>query len=186
MNTTKNYTSRWSLGKAALLTDLAMCFNRYRMHSVGMFACIQATVKLGSDVLHPDFLIMINAGPKKQSEVDFENNCFIGPPNFILEIFSHDQLGHLQSRKSLFENSGVQEYLVIDEDLSTIQWNRLRNGKYDLLEPDRKGVFKSEHLPGLWMPIEALKTRNFWNIMAAIDQGVTRKQHHVMMQSIWK
>lgn len=185
MNTLPN-KKPWSIGKAALLTDLAMCFNRYRMHSVGMFACIQARVKLGSDTVYPDFLIMINAGPKKQGDVDFDDDCFIGPPNFILEIFSQHEVRDFQYRKALFETAGVQEYLVMDENLSTIQWNRLRNGKYGLLKPDKKGVFKSEHLPGLWIPFEALKTRNFWNIMAAIDQGVTRKEHLVMMQSIWK
>ncbi len=187
MNTLPDYQEKiWSIGKAALLTDLAMCINRYRMHSVGMFACIQATVILDSITVYPDFLIMINAGPKKQSEVDFQNNCFMGPPNFILEIHDKNDVEHYHQRKTLFENSGVQEYLVMDENLSTIHWNCLRNGKYHLLEPDSKGVFKSEQLPGLWIPLEALKTRNFWNIMAAIDQGVTRKEHHHMMQSIWK
>lgn len=186
MNPTAHHQESWSIGKAALLTDLAMCINRYRMHSVGMFACIQASVQLGNHTVYPDFMIMINAGPKKQAEVDFEKNCFIGPPNFILEIFSKDDVGRFQQRKALFETAGVQEYLVMDENLSAIQWNCLRNGKYRLLKSDTKGVLKSEHLPGLWIPLEALKTRNFWNIMAAIDQGVTRKEHHVMMQSIWK
>lgn len=43
----------------------------------------------------------------------------------------------------------------------------------------------SEALPGRWIPKPALRDRNWWSILAAIEHGVTRRGHYQFMQTIW-
>lgn len=175
----------WTIGKSATITDLGMCINRYRTHTVGLYACIRVGVKIGEQLLYPDMIVMIGHGRNKQCQPNFDRDYFEGPPNFILDIHQDSKSDFIQGRKEVFSSSGVKEYLVVNEELTKIEWNRLNGSKYLNIEPDQEGMIKSTSLPGLWMPIDALKKRDYWTIMACIDHGVTRRDHHELMQSIW-
>jgi hypothetical protein len=175
----------WSIGKSATLTDLAMCINEYRVRTVGSYACISVGVKIESQILYPDMIVMINYGRKKQCEPDYENDYFVGPPNFVLDIHENTNSQFIKARKKLFASSGVEEYLIVNESLSKIEWNRLENKKFKKIQPDKDGIIKSTSLPGLWIPINALKKRDNWTIMACIEHGLTRREHHELMHSIW-
>lgn len=173
----------WAIGKSAIITDLGMCINHYRLQTVGLYACINVGVKISNQLLYPDMIVMINSGRKKQCDPDYENDYFVGPPNFILEV--HDEPEVIKDRKQLYSVAGVEEYLVINEQLTKIEWNRLIGDKFKKIKPDREGIIKSSSLPGLWIPIPALKKRDFWAIKACIEHGVTRRDHHELMHSIW-
>ena len=175
--------THWSIGKSALLTDLGMCINHYRLSTVGLYACINVGVKINDLILTPDMIVMINSGRKKQCEPDFENNYFVGPPNFVLDIL--EDSGQVKERKKLFSDAGVEEYLVINEQLTKIEWNRLAGDRYKKIKPDKDGIIKSSSLPGLWMSISALKKRDLWAIKSSIEHGLTRRDHHELMRSIW-
>lgn len=176
---------KWSIGKSATLTDLAMCINGYRVRTVGLYACINVGVKIGDQLLYPDMIVMIGHGIKKQCEPDFENDYFVGPPNFVLDIHENTHSPFIKDRKRLFVNSGVEEYLIVNESLTKVEWNRLVNNEFIKIEPDKDGTIKSTSLPGLWIPIDALKKRDNWTIMACIEHGLTRREHHELMDSIW-
>ncbi len=174
---------KWSIGKSAILTDLGMCLNLYRLNTVGLFACINIGVKLNDELVYPDMIITINSGIRKQCTPDFENNYFIGPPNFVLDVIDDATL--IKERKHLYSSAGVEEYLVINQQLTRIEWNRLDGNKFKKIKPDKEGIIKSSSLPGLWIPIPALKKRDFWTIKASIEHGMTRREHHELMNSIW-
>ena len=174
---------KWSIGKSALITDLGMCINHYRLNTVGLYACINVGVKIGDRLLYPGMIVMINAGRRKQCNPDYENNYFVGPPDFVLDVYEDPK--KILERKLLFSSAGVGEYLVVNEQLSEIGWYRLKNGEFEEIKPDSDGIIKSSSLPGLWMSIPALQKRDFWSIKACIDHGLTRRSHHDLMQSIW-
>lgn len=173
----------WSIGKSALVTDLGMCINHYRLSTVGLYACINVDIKINDHILTPDMIVMINRGEKKQCNPDFENNCFLGPPNFIMDVLEDPE--KIETRKKIFSAAGVEEYLVLNENLTHIEWNRLKKHSFESVKPEN-GIIKSSSLPGLWIPIPALEKRDFWTVIACIDQGITRKEHHELMRTIWK
>lgn len=177
--------SPWSIGKSALLTDLAMCINTYRMASSGLYTCISIGVEINGQLEYPDLMVMINRGRDKQCSPDYNRNVFTGPPNFILDILEEGDLQIISGRKKLFEANGVKEYVIVKEDLSDIEWNRLVAGAYQRVDPDENGIIKSSSLPGLWISMPALIRRDFWKVIATIEQGITRKEHHQLMASIW-
>ncbi len=175
----------WSIGKSATLTDLAMCINAYRIRTVGLYACIRVGVKIENQLIYPDMMVMINYGKRKQCSPDYEENHFVGPPNFVLDIHENVNSDFVQERKQLLATSGVEEYVIVNEALTKIEWNRLNDGKFDSIEPDEDGRIKSSSLPGLWIPIDDLKKRDNWAIMACIEHGISRREHHELMHSIW-
>jgi hypothetical protein len=56
--------------RSALLTDLALCVNRYRLFSPGWYVCVLAKVQLSAEESEvPGLVAMVNYGRKKQCEV---------------------------------------------------------------------------------------------------------------------
>ena len=181
-------TRELDVGQSALLTDIAMCVNYYRLFSPGLYCCMHVPVQLDEETrLCPGVVVMVNHGKHKQCSVD-ETQCFFsGPPNFVLDVFPGDDMLDYEYRRACYERAQVIEYVALqDTESAPCLWNRLVDGRFTLIEEDDPGMIRSTALPGLWIPTEALKHRNRWSIMGSIAQGVTRLRHHDLMESIWR
>ena len=54
------------VGQSALLTDIAMCINYYRLFSPGLYCCVHATVQLDDGTrFFPGIVVQVNHGPLK-------------------------------------------------------------------------------------------------------------------------
>ncbi|MFN0019873.1 MAG: hypothetical protein ACKVP0_16575 [Pirellulaceae bacterium] len=176
------------VGESALLTDIAMCLNYYRLFSPGLYCCTHAGVELDDDTrLYPGVILMVNHGRFKQCDPGPEYDYFRGPPNFVLDVFPGDDLLDYEHRRDCFERAGVLEYVAV-KDTEPVEWiwNRLIGGKFSVLEAAEDELIMSTALPGLWIPPSAFRHRDWWAIMAAIARGVTRVGHHDFMDTIWK
>jgi hypothetical protein len=173
------------VGQSALLTDIAMCINYYRLFSPGLYCCVHATVEPAEDTRFcAGIVVQVNHGRFKQCEPD---HAFKGPPNFVLDVFPEDDLLDYESRRECFERAGVIEYVAVrlTDPIDWI-WNRLIDGKFSEIETADHELIMSTALPGLWIPSYALMHRDWWTIMGAIARGVSRVDHHNFMDSIWK
>lgn len=161
--------------QSALLTDLALCINRYRLFSPGWYVCVLAPVQLpGVDLEIPGLTAMVNYGRNKQCEVREE--VFHGAPNFVLDVFSDPSDPDFVRRRERFFQAGVHEYLVaVDDHPVDVQWYRRCDGGARLIEPDEDGVFRSHALPNLWLPQQALQERDWWAVLGCIERGVSRR-----------
>lgn len=181
-------TPELAVGQSALLTDLAMCVNYYRLFTPGLYCCMFVPVQLDEDTrLCPGLTAMINSGRHQQCTADPPLGGFSGPPNFILDVFPRDSLQDYEYRRSCFERAGVVEYAAV-QDLGKplLMWNRRVDGKFTRIEEDDPGFIQSTALPGLRILLRALAERDWWSIMAAIAQGISRRPHHELMESIWR
>lgn len=181
-------TRELDVGQSALLTDIAMCINHYRLSSPGLYCCTMVPVQLDESTrFSVGVLVMVNYGKHKQCSVDPNGGHFTGPPNFVLDVFPGDDLLDYEHRRDCFERVGVIEYVALQDTEEPIcHWNRLIDGRFARIEEDDPGFIRSAALPGLWIPTQALKARNWWAILASIAQGVTRLRHHDLMESIWR
>lgn len=181
-------TSDLDVGRSALLTDLSLCINYYRLFSPGLYVCVLAPAQLDAQTrLTPGLLAMVNYGKHKQCSVDETGSFFIGGPNFVVDVFPDGDWQDYEQRRGAFERAGVIEYVTMqDTDPLEYRWNRLADGKFTLIEEDDPGFIRSVALPGLWVPVESLRSRNWWTIMGSIAQGVSRLPHHELMDSIWR
>lgn len=174
------------VGQSALLTDIAMCINYYRLFSPGLYCCVHATVQLGDGIRFcPGVIVQVNHGPLMQGEPEPWYKYFNGPPNFVLDVFPEDDLLDYEQRRECFERAGVIEYVAVRlrEPLEWI-WNRLLDGKFSEIKTADTELIMSTALPGLWIPTYALKHHNWWAIMATIARGVSRVGHHQFMDTI--
>lgn len=161
--------------QSALLTDLALCVNRYRLFSPGWYVCVLARVQLSPQEWEvPGLVAMVNYGRKKQCEV--RDEVFHGPPNFVLDVFDPGDDADLQRRRERFQKHGVHEYFVaINEDPVTVHWHRLEGEEYRLVEPNVDGILRSAALPNFWLPLEAVQQRDWWRVLGCIERGVSRR-----------
>src|SRR5258708_39948355 len=106
-------TRELNVGQSALLTDIAMCVNYYRLFSPGLYCCTLVSVQLDEDArLCPGVIAMVNYGKHKQCTVDPSQRCFTGPPNFVLDVFPRDDLQDYGHRRTCFERAQVIEYVT--------------------------------------------------------------------------
>src|SRR5262245_39585375 len=102
------------IGQSALLTDLAMCINYYRLFSPGLYCCVHATIELGDDKrICPGVVAMVNHGRLKQCDPGPDYERFKGPPNFVLDVFPGHDLLDYEHRRECFESHGVIEYVAV-------------------------------------------------------------------------
>jgi len=161
--------------RSALLTDLALCVDRYRLFSPGWYVCVLTKVQLSPDEWEvPGLVAMVNYGRKKQCEV--RNEVFYGPPNFVLDVFDSNDDPDFFRRRDRFCKYGVHEYVVaLNDDPVRLLWHRLDAGRYRLVEPDDDGIMRSVALPNFWLPLKAVQDRDWWAALGCIERGVSRR-----------
>ncbi len=163
------------MNQSALLTDLALCVNRWRLLSPGWYVCVMTRIQFSPTEWEvPGLTAMVNYGRMKQCEV--RDEAFQGPPNFVIDVFNNEEDEDFLRRRERFSRHGVQEYLVaFDRSPVEVRWHRLDANGYRFLEPDGDGVFRSPALPNFWMPLKALQERDWWSAIGCIERGVSRR-----------
>ncbi len=162
--------------QSALLTDLALCVNRYRLFSPGWYVCVLAKVQLAPGKWEvPGVVAMLNYGRKKQCEV--RDEVFHGAPNFVLDVFDREDDEDFLRRRQRFCKHGVQEYAVaFNREPVKLLWHQLDgSGGYRLVEPDDDGIFRSKALPNFWVPLKSVQDRDWWTVLGSIERGVSRR-----------
>lgn len=167
--------AEFGVHQSVLLTDLALCINRYRLFSPGWYVCVAAKIQFSSEESEvPGLVAMVNYGSRKQCQVHDE--VFHGAPNFVLDVFESVEDSDFLRRRERFCKFGVHEYLVaiVDEPVGLI-WHRLDGNSYRIVEPDDDGIFRSHALPNLWLPRKELQDRDWWAVLGCIERGVSRR-----------
>ncbi len=78
-------------------------------------------------VLNPDLLIVCK--PIEKQFLDF-------PPNLVVEILSPStRLKDLNTKFEIYQDFGIQYYIIVDPDNQTIIAYSLKNSKYEIIEP---------------------------------------------------
>jgi hypothetical protein len=89
-----------------------------------------------------------------------------GAPEFAAEVTRSTRSYDLGPKLKLYERAGVREYLVALLEEQRLEWRVLRGGRYELLQPDTAGIFRSVVFPGLWLDEAA-----FWAVLGECYAG---------------
>ncbi|WOO43320.1 hypothetical protein [Rubellicoccus peritrichatus] len=180
----------YDIRQSALLADMTTCLNHYRLSTPGLYVCVHPQVQITEEIkVTPSLIAQVNSGLNKQCHTGEEKgpyDRFFGPPNFVFDVFRKDQKEIYESRRSLFEQCGVIEYVAWFTLETKLHWNRLHEGSYIVVDEDEKNLIQSSALPGLWFPIDAVAQHDMFAILAKISQGITRREHHDFMNTVWK
>ena len=116
----------------------------------------------GSEVQPDAFLWRPEDGLAYQAE----NGYIVGPPHFIVEIAASSVSYDLHQKKEAYRRNGVPEYVVWRVLDKAIDWVRLRDGQYIVVEPDADGLIESEQFPGLRLHVSSLVTGDLAAVLA--------------------
>ena len=177
----------FSLGQSALLTDIAMCLNHYRLLSPGLYCCVCPAVQLDEHTrCTAGVVLQVNHGPLKRCAPDEKYQAFVGPPNFVLDVYHAQDMADYPRRRAMFEAAGVLEYVAVRDSFPLEwNWNQLHGDAYREAETMPGNIIASSSMPGLWISVHAFQNRDWWTVMATIERGTSRLGHHVFMDTVW-
>jgi Uma2 family endonuclease len=111
------------------------------------------------------------------SRAERDDDYVEGAPELIVEVAASSASYDLHDKLTVYRRSGVQEYIVWRTYDNRLDWFRLREGEYVLLEPDAEGVVRSEMFPGLWLDVPALLEGNLAKVLAVLQSGLAIAEH---------
>ena len=136
----------------------------YRLGAPGL-RCMDSTTLLldGNVEVQPDAMLWrpVDGGPYMN-----ERGFIVGPPQLIVEVSASSASYDLYEKKEAYRRNGVPEYVVwrvLDE---AIDWFRLRDGQYVLIEPDADGLIESEQFPGLRLNVTSMLAGDLATVLA--------------------
>ncbi len=100
-----------------------------------------------------------------------------GPPELIVEVAAGTASYDLHQKLRVCQRSGVQEYIVAQAYERRFDWFVLRAGLYEPMQPDERGVLRSEVFPGLWLKPSALWEDNLATMLAVLQEGLASPEH---------
>lgn len=103
-----------------------------------------------------------NAGGQSRIDTD---GYIEGAPELIAEVAASSASYDLSDKLRIYRRNQVQEHLVWQVYENRLNWYRLREGEYILLEKDATGIIRSQIFLGLWLSVPALLGgiwRQYW------------------------
>lgn len=123
----------------------------------------------GSTVIRkPDIGLLLNSNPEGLEKKD---RTFSGIFDLCVELISDQTLKDIKrdtvDKKREYEASGVKEYYILDaEDRYTAFYRRDSTGRYRRILPDKKGLIRSDVLPGFQFRLSDLHRQPLLEDMA--------------------
>jgi Uma2 family endonuclease len=105
-----------------------------------------------TEVYEPDIVVV-----SKEREAIVKRTFIDGPADLVIEILSRSTAYFDRGRKLVqCALAGVHEYWLLDPDLHTAEFYRLREARYERTPVGDDGVYRSEAVPGFWLRVEWL------------------------------
>jgi len=95
-----------------------------------------------------------------------DDGYFEGAPQLIVEVAASSTSYDLHQKKEAYRRNGVPEYIVWRVLDRAIDWFRLQNGTYVLVQPDADGLIESEQFPGLRLHTDSMLAGDLAAVLA--------------------
>ena len=168
--------TRWDL-HAVPHQALGMVFSVYWAHTPGVQAGDSGTVRLDlKNVPQPDLTLIVLPSHGGQVRID-EDGYIAGGPELVAEISASTVSLDLNAKFRVYQRNRVREYIVWRVYDDEIDWFVQREGRYERLQADPSGIFRSETFPGLWLDAPALIRLDLLRVLQVLQQGIASPEH---------
>ena len=133
----------------------------------------------------PDAVLRIDENHGGKSWVN-ENDYLEGAPELVVEIASSTASYDLHDKLEIYEQKGVQEYIVwrvLDEQ---IDWFSLKNSKYERLATNKQGIIESKVFAGLRLNVQAMLKDNLQKVLSDLQKGLQSKKYKDFVEQLGK
>jgi Uma2 family endonuclease len=150
--------------------------NHYCEATPGVEGGDNATIRLDlENEPQPDALLRIAPALGGQSR---DSGDYIGgAPELIAEVANTSESYDLHDKLRAYQRNGVREYIVWRVAESAIDWFVLCNDRYERMELDGQGRYRSSVFPGLWLDPTALVGGDMLRHAAVWQQGLASPEH---------
>jgi Uma2 family endonuclease len=199
----RRYQAHPEIKKAELIEGVVYVTSpaRYRQHAdphfdiIGWLAVYRATtpgVRGGDNATlrldfenepQPDALLRLDPAIGGRSFVA-EDDYLEGSPELIVEVAASSASYDLHDKRRAYARNGVVEYLVIQTYERQVSWFVLREGVYEALEVDEKGILRSEVFPGLWLQPAALWSGDLATMLAVLQEDLASAEHAAFVEQL--
>jgi len=132
------------------------------------------TVRLDADnEPQPDAMLLWDASHGGQSHID-EDDYLAGAPELAVEVAASSATYDLHDKFRAYRRNGVREYIVWQVLEERIDWFRLEEGEYRIVEPAENGVIESSCFPGLRLNVPAMLDGDMLTVLRELDSPVEK------------
>jgi Uma2 family endonuclease len=124
----------------------------------------------------PDAFLMVLPERGGQARIDADD-YLAGAPELAVEISASSATYDLSEKREVYRRAGVREYLAWRVPEGGLDWFVLREGRFERLELDANGIYRSEVFPGLWLDSEALLRGDLRTVFQSLQEGLASPEH---------
>jgi Uma2 family endonuclease len=163
---------------------LALLLSSYWAYTPGTQGGDSGTVRLDmKNVPQPDLTLIIL--PSHGGRVRFDEGGYIaGASELVGEISASTASIDLNKKFRLYLRHQVSEYIVWRVYDEEIDWFVRREGRFERLQPDGSGVYRSEAFRGLWLDAQALIKLDLLRALQVLQQGLASPEHEDFVQRL--
>jgi Uma2 family endonuclease len=107
-----------------------------------------------------------------------------GAPQLVVEVAASSAAYDLFEKYDVYQQAGVQEYLVVLAEEAEVRWFARTQGKYEPLQADAAGVIRSVMFPGLWLDTAALFAEQPANLLTTLQAGLADAGHAAFVRQL--
>jgi Uma2 family endonuclease len=150
---------------------------QYWVATPGVLAGVDGSIRLDPENMpQPDAFLMILSEAGGQARIDADDYLG-GAPELAVEVSASTIDYDLNEKREVYRRCGVQEHLAWRVPEAGLDWFVLRDGRFERLEPDAAGIYRSERFPGLWLDAGALLRGDLLALFQALQQGIASPEH---------
>jgi Uma2 family endonuclease len=156
----------------------------YAAHVEGVHAFTNSTARCDDqNAPQPDGALCLDARCGGRSRLD-ERGFLLGAPELVAEIAASSASYDLFDKLEVYEEFGVEEYIVWLAHEGEIRWFRRDAGKLQSQPLGADGVFRSEVFSGLWLDAAAMVRGEMRRVLSFLHEGLASPAHVEFAQSL--
>ncbi len=170
-----------SLSHSSLHASIMGWLWQYRTATKGVLALDNATVILDTkNEVQPDAALWVIGGGQARRMGEYLH----GAPELVVEVAYSSASYDLHEKRRIYRRNGVQEYVVFLALEQQTVWYRLNEGRYDEVQPDGEGIYRSHVFPGLWLNGRAFWADDLPALMATLQAGLAGDAHTAFVAAL--
>ena len=156
----------------------------YTAGTPGVELADNATVRLDLDnEPQPDALLRLDPAAGGRSRTS-EDGYVEGPPELLVEVAASSASIDRHAKLRVYQRDGVEEYLIWQVLDGRLEWFVLREGVYEPLAPDERGVVHSRLFTGLRLAVPALLEGDLAAVLAEQQAALGMPEHQAFVAAL--
>jgi len=133
----------------------------------------------------PDAVLRIDENHGGKSWIN-DRDYLEGAPELVVEIASSSASYDLHDKLEIYEQKGVQEYIVWRVLDNQIDWFGLEKGKYKKFVGDKQGIIESKVFAGLRLNVKAMLKDDLQKVLADLQKGLASSKYKSFIKQLSK